>query len=792
MTSHMQRSTLACAALAFALACTGAEDRDTRARAAAHAALASGDAVALRVALADLRETPNQAPEALLDFANLLLQAGEAPEAVWRLEAGVARAPDDAALRVALGRAALLVRSPALARDTLAGIAANSPLHLEALLVGAQAELELGDTTAGFARLAEAERLYPDDARVSAAKLGALFRERRYAEASEAIASAKAAARSPAEARQLELLAASVEVAQGDREAALARLASLVAADPQDAVALALRVRGLLEAGRSEQALAEAQRAAERTPPPPGVSAIRAQAWLELGRFAEAETDLRAFAAESASPSAALLLAAFLAQRGESDRVVTTFRDAVARFPTMAALQLHLAESLLDAGQPEAARVALATFASGSAGDPHVAYLSARLELANGDAATAARHLREVVPHLDRSYTQHWLGAALEANGDAVDAERRYGLALQRDPGAIPPRVALLRMAEARGDRAAVARLALELAALSPGDRNAHATAIAALVRADQFAQAEPLALEHRTRFGDDARARAQLAFVLRAAGKLVAAQAELDEATRLFGEDAGIEAEQGLLAAARGELDVALTYLERAIALAPDLARHHAELAALHFARGEAEAGSREVDRALALDPREIAPLELRVRFRAAQGDRAGAREDAERLLAARPRDANAHFLIGALRAADGDTEGAIAAYRRAADLDPRAFAPRNNLALLLARRGEPEAALAEAQRAYALAPDDPEVADTLGWLYVERNLAERGLRLLERAHASAPERAELQFHLALAYQATERMDAARRVLEDLRAKLPSDSALREQTDAALRSLRE
>ena len=792
MTSSMGRSTLACGVLALALACAGAEERDASVRAAAHAALARGDAAALRKALAELREAPDRDPEALLDVAALLVQAGEAPEAVWRLEAGVARFPDAAELRLALGRAALLVRSPALARDTLAGVPPTSPLHLDALLVGAQAELELGDAAAGFARLADAERLHPDDPRVAAARLAALLRERRYAEASELIARAKSTALSPAEARQLELLAARIEAAQGDREAALARLAALVESDPDDAVALALRVRALLEAGRAEQALAEAQRAAAREPPPPGVAAIRAQAWLELGRFAEAEGDLRAFASESDSPSAALLLAALQAQQGERERVVETFRAAVQRFPTTPALRLHLAEALLDAGQPEAARGELAAFEGSAPGDPHAEYLRARLELAGGDAAAAAQRLRELVPRLDRSYTQHWLGAALEASGDAVDAERRYGLALQRDPGGAASLVALLRMAEARGDRASVARRALELAQRSPGDRDAHATAIAALVRAEQFERAEPLARQYRTRFGDGARARALLALVLRAGGKLDAAQQELAEAGRLFGEDAEIEAEQGMLAAARGDLDAAVTRLERAIQLAPEVAQHHAALAALRFARGEAEAGAGEVDRALALAPLELAPLELRSRYRASHGDRAGAREDAQRLLAARPRDANAQFLVGALLAAEGDGDGAIAAYRRAAELDPRAAAPRNNLALLLARRGEPAAALDEAQRAYALAPDDPEIADTLGWLYVERGLADRGVQLLERAHAAAPERGELQIHLALAYQANGRPADARRELEALRAHVPRGSALGEQTDAALQSLRE
>ena len=59
--------------------------------------------------LGDLSEEQLETPEALLELVGLMIGAGEAPHAVWLLEAGTLRFPERADVRLALAQASLLV-----------------------------------------------------------------------------------------------------------------------------------------------------------------------------------------------------------------------------------------------------------------------------------------------------------------------------------------------------------------------------------------------------------------------------------------------------------------------------------------------------------------------------------------------------------------------------------------------------------------------------------------------------------------------------------------------------------
>lgn len=778
-------------ALALALPVGGCGD-DRASTSRAREALARGDVEAARQALRSLRERRPETADALLEQASLLLAAGEAPHALWLLEEGVERFPDRDDLRVQLARTALVVANPALARDAVSTVPETSPEHLSALLVRAQAELGLGDLDAGLETLRLAETLYPDRAEASAARIAALLREGRLEEAAAVTREAKARAPTREAARSLELVTAALEAAQGDDDSALARLRGLVDEDPDDALALQTLVQALLRKDGGEEALERVAAAAARHPDEPAFAAMLAQVHLEGGRPEAAEAAIRRMIEISESPSAYLALARFHERGEDLEAVARTYAEAVSRFPDSEVLRMHHAESLIELGRREAALAALEEFRALAPEDPHVEYLRARLALADGRASEAADRLGRVVSRLDRVYTQYWLGRALEASGDVAGAERRYGLALVRHPSHTAAVTALLRLAEHRGDWAAVAGHALAFARRAPDRVEGYATAITALVRAGQTEAAEELARRFAKRFPERASAPALLAFALRSQGRFEEARAVLAEAAAEHGDDPALAAESGLLDAAEGRLAEAAVALRTAAAAYPDAADVQTALAAVLFGVGDGAGGSAAVDRALALRPDDPAPLELRARFRASTGDPEGARRDAERYLAARPDDANGRFLLGALLARTGERELAIAEYRRAGELDESAYAARNNLAVLLLEEGDIDAALAAAQEAYALAGSDPNVVDTLGWIYLQKGLAQRSVALLERAHAAAPGAPEPQLHLALAYRELGRDGDARRLLADLVARVEAGTALGTRARDALGALDE
>lgn len=787
-----RRAFAALGAVLALLACAEVEETPEQAIDRAREALEAGDRDSARQAVSDLRAERLDDADALLELASILSRSGETPRAVWMLEDAVARFPTRDDLHVALGQAALVVANPVLARDSVASIDAESPQHLDALLVRARAALELGDLERALRVLEQAEALYPDDPKAAAARIATLVREQRLDEAAEAIEAAKRSGAFADEQTSLEVLAALIEIAQGDTDAAIARLEARAQAAPDDALARLTLVQMLLRAGRIEDARAQVEGARARDPQRPELAAALAEVRLRAGDEPGAAEAMREYARLSDAPSAVVQLSDFHAHLDQPELAVRALRDGVARFPDAARLRMHLAEALIESGDRSEARRRAREFREAAPDDPHVEYLEARLALADGDAESAARRLRSVLPRLDRAYTQFWLGRALEESGDLAGAERRYGLASLRDRSNPAPSIALLRLARARGDAAALAGHALQLVERAPLRPEGYATAVTALVRRREPDQAVAIARLYAQRFPGDAEAAALLAFALRAAGELDAAERQIEAAREEHGDAPAIAIEQALIRASRGDVEAGRRALEASAAERPDDAKLQAALAGLHFAAGDTERGVAATERALELAPADLEPLALRARYLAARGDRAAALRDCERYLAARPGDAGVHFMRGVLLSVEGRPEQAEAAYRRAIELDESDFAARNNLALLLEETGRPEEALRVAQEAYALADSDPDVADTLGSLYLRRGLPKRALALLERAEAAKPGRPSTQLHLAAAYAQSGRNDDARRLLEALLARVEPASPIRAQARAALSSLGE
>ena len=223
---HLRRAT-ALLAGAWLLACPSPEERAERARADAREALARGDRGAALGAIEVLRELRAETSEDALELAQLLVQAGEAPQAVWLLEEAVRESPERDVLRIALAQASLLVGDAAAARDALHPIDEGSEKHPDALLLRAQAELQLGDFDRAVATLELAEQLYPDRVEARLARIGTLLRERRFDDARRALDEARepvAAAGQASALRPFEISLASAEAERGSPDAAIAAL----------------------------------------------------------------------------------------------------------------------------------------------------------------------------------------------------------------------------------------------------------------------------------------------------------------------------------------------------------------------------------------------------------------------------------------------------------------------------------------------------------------------------------------------------------------------------------------
>ena len=775
-------------ALALLVACSDGPALD-RARADLERAVEAGDRGAALSAALSIEDRAPATEEGRLEAAQALVVAGEPTRALWVLEEAERSLPDSDPIRLAIAQVSLVLSSPARARRATDAVPETSPHAVEALILGAYAEIELGNLDAGIAQLRRAEQLDPDRPETRLARVAVLIRDHRHEEALQAVEEARAALESseaPAPILdQLELSLARIQLASGELAAAEQTLRGEVDRASAPLPALGALTHLLVAQRRSEEALALLDSPPSSLAESGELLDLRGATLLSLGRVEEGEGLLRERALSAEDPLPSLRLASLYLDGGRQEEAEAWIAEARDRFPDDRSLAVAHADALVALGRlDEAADVAEDLASRVGADGPEVRFIRARIDLAEGRSKQAAEALRALAPHFDRPATHYWLGRALEEQGDPAGARRRYSLAEKLDPDWSAPLAAKLALSLRGGRPRAAATDAVRLLQAAPGDRGSWVSAILVLARAGESAFALELAEQAESRFGPSASLQVARARALRAAGRTDEALALLSEAR----DDEGL-AERALTLGHAGRHGDGIELLRERLASGPDSAELRAALASLHFVGGEAEAGSRAVDRALELDPEDLAPLRDRCRFRAATGDWAGAVDDCRRA-ASDPADARSRFALGIALAGSGRPEEAEAAYRDALRLNPRDHRAHNNLAWLLAEQGRVDEALDAAQEAYRLAGDDPAVAHTLGRLYGQRGLADRAVSFLEQSRSGEPDDPQIALDLAIAYRDADRVEDARTLLAELEARVADDPRLNREWKEASDSL--
>ena len=411
-----------------------------------------------------------------LALGRILLDRGDAPGALQKLDAGVRRWPNNGAARYLTGRAAFAlgdfdraasewreavrvapelgaaslalaqlelargepVLAAEFARRRLAGTkpghgasAAQGVESDEAALVLARALSRQGDLGAAHRALA------PLDGRPDLAARVALVR----AELARR-AGGPAAAAAALEASGVDVTAATNEavlrvlcddlLAAGRSADALARVDAALAGAPDTAALHDVRGRVLAGAGRTDDARTEFERALalapEHAPAVAGLATLAIQAGDPAGALALWERAALAAPGETdyAYPVAQLLLAAGRRADAEAD-----LRKIVRRDPGAAFARNDLAWLLIEDGRELDLALALARDASRIAPTPDVIDTLGLAQLRSGDAASAVRTLTQAVAaHPDSAGLRRRLGQALAASGDREGALRELRAAV--------------------------------------------------------------------------------------------------------------------------------------------------------------------------------------------------------------------------------------------------------------------------------------------------------------------------------------------------------------------------
>lgn len=792
-------------AMPLVQACSSPEDQAGDARDAALAAVAAADWTAAQVALEALHGARSETPETLAELAGLMLEAGEAPQAVWVLEDGLIRFPSSDGLRAALATAALRMGAPGRVELVLEPVSSESTAYAPGLVALAEAQLALGEAEPARATL-------------------------------EALADWEQSA-DPSSRRRLELTRLGLAALEAEGDAGLAALEAEVEKHPDDANAWSTLERELQREGRSERARDLLAAALKQQPASIGLFAPLASAHLALGDVAAAEAVLRERLELHSTPGAHIAIARLRAAQGQRDAALARYGLALAAFPQSEMLRFGHIDLLLDVGLPEEARAQLDQYRKVAPG-PRAEYLLARLELAQDKPDLALRRLGQVVERLDTPSTQFWLGRALEATGDLAGAEERYLVAQRGSPTQAGPALAAARLAQQRGDWRAVVRATRPVVERSPHEEEGWELLADALAQLNAWDEAETLARQRAERFPLELAPSLRLAEALRSQQRVDEAVAVLEQAaTRARetdpearrkkarqrrqkrqrkkgqsqaerkqeqeadeaqagvgeeppGEPPEILAERGLALGVAGKASEGLALCDEGLAHSPRHARLQAVRALLLFGLGREREAVRGTDIAIDLDPEDLRPLRARAEYYGATQQFESARRDCETYLIDRPDDSKVLFILGMADESTGRTDAAIEAYARSAEFDSQAWASRNNLAMLLAKRGDFTPAVAAAEQAHQLSPENPFVLDTLGFVYLRSGQPELALPPLEKAAQILPDAVEVQLHRAEAYAAAGRPQDARRVLSGVRARAGSSSELVARVDALLAEL--
>jgi tetratricopeptide (TPR) repeat protein len=546
-----------------------------------------------------------------------------------------------------------------------------------------------------------------------------------------------------------------------------------IAADERDAWAWRELALAMSELGRTDEALAACDRAAELQPSDVRLYAVRATILTKAGRAEEARLAWRE--AASGSIDFALAVGELLRSAGDEasraadlDFVEAELRaralegsaigpwlsglrgllspeDALARVAALresrsdlaAAWSAHVHQLLAIGRFGEAgvlARAATARFPLVSACWIDLAdALGAVSDLA-GELSALERAV-EVAP-LDGAAIER-LAGALEGRGELARAIAVLERALGGSPGHTGLAVRLARLLSREGrDEDAAARLRAAIA-FDPDFDDSWTLLYEISARLGRAAQAVELAREvARAHRHSEAMAR-NLAAVAMAAGSQKDALAAIDQGLAASPSSVFLHDLRAMILAHAGRLDEAVAACRPAALKGAIPVELRGRAAALKLQQGDARAAADDLSALLREHPAYVWGWSVLAEARGALWDMPGVEQAAQEIIRLAPETAMAHRLVGEARLAAGDREGARSRWVRAARLPHADAMALRRLVRAAAHDGDHEAAEGWLALLRANAGENAAIVSEV-WLALRRGQVDRALATFRQACAT------------------------------------------------------
>ncbi len=634
-------------------------------------------------------------------------------------------------------------------------------------------------------------------------------------------------------------LQAMLAYAQNDFKKAQELGRKLLNATPENPRALELAGMTELRLDGLVQAEALLTKALQMQPGLPMARRGLVSAYMRLGRLDRAQATLPADIEHGDSDPSMLALAGQVAMlQGEAERAQRYFTQAATLDPHDPVKRTSLAVSKLALGQEDAALHDLRSIAASDEGvvadmalintllrerkidealkaidamekkrptDVLPPFLRGRALLLQRDGPGVRKAMERVLA-LDPNYFPAVAVLAMLDNGEQGEkaARARLDAFIQRQPGNVPARLALVELRQAHGaDKAELAQLlrqAIDAAPSSPIPRLAlidHALRNGEAKEALSVAQQATAALPDNAQLLD-AQGRAQIAAqeynqavgsfgrvaaltpqspqpYLRMssaqllAGDRMAAQQTLRKALEL--DPQLLPAQQGLVSLAMGA-----QHVDEALALSKTVQKQRPKEAVGYLLEGQIYATSKAWDKALEayrVGLKQVRSPELAIGLHGtlvAAGKKAEAERWALEWQRLQPEEPGFPFYLGQTALARSDYAESLRQFERVMALQPENAVALNNVAWLKGQLGR-EGALADAERANQLMPNQPALLDTWAMLLSAAKQHERALELEKKAVQLQPQQPMFKLNLAKIELQAGNKDAARRLLDELSA---------------------
>ncbi|MEM8984772.1 MAG: XrtA/PEP-CTERM system TPR-repeat protein PrsT [Pseudomonadota bacterium] len=554
-------------------------------------------------------------------------------------------------------------------------------------------------------------------------------------------------------------LRASVELAAGNADDALAVVQPLMEAYPKDTKLALLAARAHLVGGQLGQAERQLERVRVAAPENAMTRRLLAEVRLRQGRVRDAEALLEPLLERGDADPALLQLALRTSvASGRPEAGVARYRNALAADPDNAELRFGLALSQISQGELSAAEATLADFdaASGERWEKDV--LVALAKLRRGDSVTAVEEVDAVATQWpDNVSALRAAGVVAEAANQPDKAVAYFQRAkeLQPDQGTFYLDIARVHTSAGDSDRA---RAEIERAIDADPDSVPVMLAMARLAAESEAGTDEAVIWLKRAAEASAAAfvPRLALAEHYRATGDLQAALTYANEAAALAPGDPGAAYSLGLTQLGLGDFEAAIRVMTDAVANWPDSGEMRHGLARAQLASGQANqalrtltvvegagfgtrlltgfaqlaagdpAAAKATARRLVADfPDEAGPVDLDGQASLAMGEYAAAASALTRAYEMSPTDAALERATFArMRAGQDDADALLLA---ALEDSPNEVSLRRNYAHMLAAMGRPSDAATHYRQVLATDPDDVAALNNLAWiLSVEGTMGE------------------------------------------------------------------